>query len=81
MKNYIHARLNEEDRKILNELKRKKKTTESTLVRQGLKLIYQQEIENAKTALELANDLAGKYASGLGDLSYNKKHMGGLGED
>ncbi len=80
MKNYVHARLNEEDQKILRELKKKTGEAESALVKKGLRLVYQKEIQASKSALEAAGDLVGKYSSGYHDLSTNRKHFEGFGK-
>ncbi len=80
MKNYVHARLDREHQKILKELKKKTGETESTLVKKGLRLIYQKGVQPTKSALEIAGDLVGKYSSGLGDLSTNKKYMKDYGK-
>lgn len=79
MKNYVHARLTDEESKLLKELKEQTGETNSSLIKKGLKLVYQQK-NKRKTALELAGDLVGKY-SGPSDLSTNPKHMEGYGRD
>lgn len=79
MKNYVHARLNDEESKLLKELKEQTGETNSSLIKKGLKLVYQQK-NKRKTALELAGDSVGKF-SGPYDLSTNPKHMEGYGRD
>lgn len=80
MKDYVHARLGEEDKAILKELKKATGENESALVKKGLRLVYQQEVKGAKNALELAGDAVGCLKGGPPDLSTNKKHMEGYGE-
>lgn len=80
MKNYVHARLGPEERKILRELKKKTGETESNLVKTGLRLVYQKEVQTRKSLLELAGDSVGKFSSPYTDLSTNPKHMEGFGE-
>ena len=75
MKNYIHARLGDEEKNFLAELKKTTGETESSLVKQGLRLIYQKEVRGAKTALSLAGKSVGKFKSTFKDLSSNKKHL------
>lgn len=80
MKNYIHARLDREEQTLLKELMKATGERISTLVKKGLKLVYKQEVLQRKNALEAAGDLVGCVSSGIGDLSYNKKHMEGYGK-
>lgn len=80
MKNYIHARLDHEEQTLLKELVKATGETISALVKKGLRLVYQKEVKPAKNALEAAGDAVGCFASGIGDLSTNKKHMEGFGE-
>ena len=80
MQNYVHARLDREEVKLLKELKAVTKETASALVKRGLRLVYEKDVCQAKTALERAGDLVGKYSSPFHDLSTNKKHMEGFGK-
>ena len=79
MKAYIHARLSEEDRIILDRLKRVTGRTESQIVRHGLKLVAEAE-ERRRTALALAGRSVGRFKNGPKDLSVNKKRLDGFGE-
>ena len=79
MKTYIHARLNKEDRDMLETLKKLTGHSESELVRRGLRLI-EQELGAKASALELASSSVGKFKSGPKDLARNKKHVSGFGE-
>lgn len=80
MKNYIHARLDREEQALLKELLKATGETISALVKKGLRLVYQKEMKPAKNALEAAGKYVGCISSGIGDLSYNKKHMSGYGK-
>ncbi|MPY87823.1 MAG: hypothetical protein GEU99_07875 [Luteitalea sp.] len=78
MKGYIHARLDKEDRAMLDELKRSTGHTESELVRRGLRLVSQ-ELGRRRSALDRAGSSAGKFKKGPRDLATNKKHLEGFG--
>jgi hypothetical protein len=78
MKSYIHARLGEEDRAILDELKKKTGLTESDIVRRGLQLVAREE-RRRRSALELAGRSVGRFKKGPRDLSTNRKHLEGFG--
>ncbi len=80
MKNYIHARLDREEATLLKQLVKATGETVSALVKKGLRLVYQKEVQSTKSALDVAGDAVGCFASGVGDLSTNKKHMEGFGE-
>lgn len=80
MKNYVHARLGHEDRALLKALKKATGETESTLVKEGLRLVYQKKVKKQKNALEAAGDAVGCIASGVPDLSTNKKYFEGFGK-
>lgn len=75
MKDTVHARLGDEDRKILRDLKKTTGETESSLVKRGLRLVYQKEVKSFRSALDLAGEAVGKFSSGIGDLSHHKKHL------
>ena len=79
MKTYIHARLTEEDRAVLQNLKRATGRSESELIRHGLRLVLK-EVDRKQSALELAGRSVGKFKKGPKDLSTNKKHLSGFGE-
>ena len=80
MKNYVHARIDREEAALLKELKKATGQTESALVKKGLKLVYQQEVSQVKSALDLARGSAGKFRGGPRDLSTNKKYFEGFGQ-
>ena len=79
MKDYIHARIGHEERMFLKELREVTGENESSLIKKGLRLVYQREVKEKKSALELAKGVVGCFASGLRDLSTNKKHLEGYG--
>ena len=79
MKAYIHARLGEEDRAVLEELKQSTGRTESEIVRRGLQLVAEEE-GRRRSALELAGRSVGRFKKGPRDLSANRKHLEGFGE-
>lgn len=80
MKNYVHARIGKEESVILKELKKATGESESALVKKGLRLVYEKERKESRSALQVIGDVVGKYASKYGDLSVNKKHMEGYGK-
>ena len=79
MKAYIHARLSEEDRIVLERLKHTTGRTESEIVRRGLKLVAEAE-DRQRSALDLAGRSVGRFRRGPKDLSSNKKRLEGFGE-
>ncbi len=79
MKAYIHARLGEEERAALEELKQSTGQTESEIVRRGLKLAVAEE-RRRRSALQLAGKSAGRFKKGPRDLSANRRHLEGFGE-
>lgn len=74
MKVYIHARLGEQDRAVLEALKQSTGRTESELVRRGLRLVAEEE-GRRRSALELAGPSVGKFKKGPKDLSTNRTHL------
>lgn len=79
MKAYVHARLGDEDRAALEELKATTGQTESEIVRRGLQLVAQ-EARRRPSALDLAGRSVGRFKKGPRDLSTNRKHLEGFGE-
>jgi Arc/MetJ-type ribon-helix-helix transcriptional regulator len=79
MKAYIHARLGEQDRAMLEELKQATGRSESDIVRRGLQLVAQ-ETGKHPSALALAARSVGRFKKGPRDLSISKKHLEGFGE-
>ena len=79
MKTYIHARLGQEDRIVLDRLKQSTGRTESEIVRRGLKLVAEAE-DRQRSALDLAGRSVGRFRRGPKDLSSNKKRLEGFGE-
>lgn len=79
MKAYIHARLREEDRVALEELKQSTGHSESEIVRRGLQVVAAEERQR-KSALELAGASVGRFKKGPRDLSTNAAHLEGFGQ-
>jgi len=79
VKAYIHARLGEEDRVALEELKQSTGRTESEIVRRGLQLVAEEECRRP-SALALAGRSVGRFKKGPRDLSTNRRHLEGFGE-
>jgi Arc/MetJ-type ribon-helix-helix transcriptional regulator len=75
----VHARLGEEDRAVLERLKRSTGRTESEIVRRGLRLVAEEE-GRRRSALDLAGRSVGRFKNGPRGLSTNKKHLTGFGE-
>lgn len=78
MKNYIHARLSEDDRAALDALRQATGQSESAIVRRGLQLVAAEE-RRRRSALELAGGSVGRFKNGPRDLSTNPKHLEGFG--
>ena len=78
MKDYIHARLSEKDRAVLEELRKTTGDSESDLIRRGLRLVLQ-ELGRRPSALDLAGRSVGKFRKGPPDLARNKGHLEGFG--
>jgi len=79
MKSYIHARLGDEDRAVLEALKRTTGRSESELVRRGLQLVSK-EIEGRPSALDRAGRSVGRFRRGAADLATNPRHLDGFGK-
>jgi len=79
MKAYIHARLGEADRVVLEELKQSTGRTESEILRRGLQLVAEEE-GRRRSALEVAGRSVGRFKKGPRDLSTNRKQLEGFGE-
>ena len=79
MKAFIHARLSEEERAVLEDLRSATGRTDSEIVRRGLQLVAQ-EARQQQSALAVAGGSAGRFKKGPRDLSMNRKHLEGFGE-
>jgi hypothetical protein len=79
MKTYVHARLGEEERTALEELKQSTGQTESEIVRRGLQLVAAEQ-RRRRSALHLAGSSVARFKNGPRDLSTNRKHLEGFGE-
>lgn len=79
MKTYIHARLDDDDRVILEELKVRTGRGDTDLLRRGLRLLAAEERQR-RSALDLAGDAVGRFTKGARDLSTHRRHLQGFGE-
>ena len=79
MKTSVHARLGDDDRSVLEQLKRSTGRTESAILRRGLQLVAEEE-GRRRSALDLAGRSVGRFTKGPRDLSTNRKHLDGFGE-
>jgi hypothetical protein len=79
VKAYVHARLREADRTLLEKLKDSTGLTESEILRRGLQLVAAEEARQPN-ALELAGRSVGRFRKGPTDLSRNVKHLDGFGK-
>ncbi len=79
VKAYIHARLDQNDRVVLQQLKRATGRTESELIRRGLRLVAEAE-SRQYSALDVAGRSVGRFRKGPRDLSTSRKHLRGFGE-
>jgi hypothetical protein len=78
MKRFIHARLSQEDRAVLEALKHATGHSDSQLVRRGLQLVSQ-ELSGPESALERAGRSVGRFSKGPKDLSTNRQHLEDFG--
>lgn len=79
MKSFVHARIDSNERQALEVLKRATGSSESELVRRGLKLVMAEHGQES-SALHLAGRSVGRFRKALKDLSSNPKHLDGFGE-
>jgi hypothetical protein len=79
MKRYVHARLREADRNLLERLKRATGRTESEILRRGLQLVATEEACQP-SALKIAGRSVGRFRKGPADLSTNDRHLEGFGK-
>lgn len=77
-KSLIHARLTEDDRTLLEALKRATGATDSELIRRGLRLI-ERDLRAAPTALDVAGPSVGRFRRGPRDLATHPKHLEDFG--
>lgn len=77
-KTLIHARLSEEDRALLADLKRATGASDSDLIRRGLRLVHR-ELGRDPSALDAAGRSTGKFSGGPPDLATNPDHLDGFG--
>jgi hypothetical protein len=76
VKSAVQARLNAEDRQLLDELVRDLDWTPSQIVREGLRLVRE-----AHPTISAADRIIGigKFSSGIPDLATNKKYLEDFG--
>jgi hypothetical protein len=79
VKQYVHARLGPEERALLDELRRATGKSETALVKDGLRLVHERELQASRSVLEIAGDLVGRYRGGPDDLSFNRRHLDDFG--
>lgn len=79
MKTFVHARMSNDDRAALDELKAATGESESEIVRRGLQFLVREE-RRRRSALDLAGPSVGRFKKGPRDLSTNRKHLEGFGQ-
>ena len=79
MKSYVHARLGDHERTMLERLKKATGESESAIIRRGLRLVSK-ELGDAKSALALAGRSVGKFRKAPRDLSTNPRHLDEFGK-
>lgn len=79
MKSYIHVRLTDEDREVLEKLRAATGKGESELVRTGLRLVLK-ELGKSASALDLAGGSVGKFRKAPKDLARNQDHLSDFGK-
>ena len=75
MSDIVHARLDEETRRILARLCRQTGLNPSEIIRRGVKALTATTLPGKKRRIVGV----GKFASGIPDLGSNKKHLEGFG--
>lgn len=63
MSHYIHARLSQEEERLLDTLKALTGHSVSDLIKEGLRLIARRKMRSFKTAIEVAGSSVGKFSS------------------
>jgi hypothetical protein len=79
VKRYVHARLGPEERALLDELRRATGKSETALVKDGLRLVHEREVQTSRSVLEVARPLIGRFRGGPNDLSTNRRHLDDFG--
>lgn len=75
MSHLIHARLDDDTNSLREQLQRRFGWNDSQIVREGIKALSSKTVRRGKRKI-LGQ---GKFASGIGDLSSNPRHMEGYG--
>ena len=78
MTDIVHARLDENTRRILRRLKRRHGWSDSEAVRQGLRALSEAETVPQDRCGQIAG--LGKFESGKSDLGSNRKHLRDFGK-
>ncbi len=76
MGSIVQSRLDEQTRKLLDDLTERLEMSPSQVVREGIRLLAVSH--PAKGKRRIAG--MGQFSSGIGDLGSNKKHLKGFGE-
>ena len=77
MKEIVHARLDEETRKVLRRLQRRHGWSDSDIVRLGIRALAEAELPQVDGVQRIHG--VGKFSSGVNDLASNKKHLRDFG--
>ena len=77
MNEIVHARLDEETRKIMRRLKRRYGWSESDIVRNGIRALGELELSPAERTRRIEG--LGEFASGVDDLGSNASHLRDFG--
>ena len=78
MRNIVHARLDEETRRLLDRLKRREGWSDSEAVRRAIQTLAGATLERGARAPSVIG--IGKFSSGQPDLGSNKKNLDGFGK-
>lgn len=70
----VHARLDADTQRILERLRRRTGLRDSELIRRALRALDAAAVPGASRIVGV-----GKFASGIGDLASNKRHLDGFG--
>lgn len=77
MTDIVHARLDENTRKILRRLKRRYGWSDSEVVRQGIRALNETDVTPQDRCSQVVG--LGRFESGTSDLGSNKDHLGHFG--
>ena len=77
MDDIVHARLDDDTRKIMRRLKRRHGWSESEIVRNGIRALGDAELQPEQRTRRIVG--LGSFASGVQDLGSNKEHLHDFG--